>query len=215
MGQYPDGLWGPLIVHDPNPPFHYDEEFTLTLSDWYHEEMSDMINTYQSPAGEASDGAPTPSGGALINSKKNFTINVKPNKTYLIHVICPGNFPGHAWLFDQHPMTTVEIDGVYVDPVDVNTGTQQARIAPGQRQSVLIFNKGNFPPVGYDNNATGWLVYNKSAPLPPAPILHSLGNSDFFDDIDYVPADHEPILEPVTHQLILNTAAMNISDISR
>lgn len=31
-GQYPDGLWGPLIIHDPNPPFEFDEEFVLTLS---------------------------------------------------------------------------------------------------------------------------------------------------------------------------------------
>ena len=37
MGQYPDGLRGPLIVHDPNDPYvgTYDEEVILTVSDWY------------------------------------------------------------------------------------------------------------------------------------------------------------------------------------
>lgn len=37
MGQYPDGLRGPLIVHDPNDPYagKYDEEIVLTVSDWY------------------------------------------------------------------------------------------------------------------------------------------------------------------------------------
>ena len=37
MGQYPDGLRGPLIVHDPNDPYagKYDEEIILTVSDWY------------------------------------------------------------------------------------------------------------------------------------------------------------------------------------
>ena len=236
MGQYPDGLWGPLIVHDPDPPFYFDEEITLTLSDWYHEQMPDLIHTYQSTSGEASDGTPTPAG-ALMNSGVNITIPVKPNKTYFIHVICPGSYPGHAWFFDQHPMTTVEVDGVYVEPKDVNIGTQQVRIAPGQRQGVLIttkndtsqnyaifdtmdvnmlfINKGELPPAGYNTNVTGWLVYNDSAPLPPPPVLYSLGNSDFFDDIDYVPLDHEAVLEPVDHQIIMETNSANISGISR
>lgn len=36
MGQYPDGLRGPLIVHDPNDPYQgkYDNEVVLTVSDW-------------------------------------------------------------------------------------------------------------------------------------------------------------------------------------
>lgn len=241
MGQFPDGLWGPLIVHDPNPPFHFDEEITLTLFDWYHEQMVDLIHTYQSPAGAAADGSPTPSGGALMNWGKNITIPVKPNKTYLVHVICPGNFPGHAWFFDKHPMTTVEVDGVYVDPVSVNTVSdgkqQQVRIAPGQRYGVLIktkndtsqnyaifdtmdvnmlfINKGLTPPPGYNMNVTGYLVYNDSAPLPPPPVLTKLDNSDFFDDVKFVPVDHEPILGPVDHQIIMDSGPANISGISR
>ena len=37
MGQYPDGLRGPLIIHDPNDPYagKYDEERVLSVSDWY------------------------------------------------------------------------------------------------------------------------------------------------------------------------------------
>lgn len=236
MGQYPDGLWGPLIVHDPHPPFHFDEEITLTLVDWYFDEMPNLIHTYQSYAGEAADGTPTPNV-ALMNSGTNITIPVKPNKVYYVHVINPGNFPGHAWFFDQHPMTTVEIDGVYVEPYLVNTGTQQARIAPGQRQGVLIttkndtsknyaifdtldvnmmfFNRGLTPPAGFNGNATGWLVYNESAPLPDPPVVHSLENSDFYDDVNYVPLDREPLLEPVDHQIIMETNSANISGISR
>ncbi len=36
MGQYPDGLRGTFIVHDPNDPNkgRYDEEVILTVSDW-------------------------------------------------------------------------------------------------------------------------------------------------------------------------------------
>jgi iron transport multicopper oxidase len=241
MGQYPDGLWGPLIVHDPNPPFHFDEEITLTLSDWYHEQMPDLIYAYQSAAGEAANGTPIPSGGALMNSGKDVKIYVKPGKTYLVHVICPANYPGHAWFFDQHQMTTVEVDGVYVDPVNVNAGlngTMKTRVGPGQRMGVLINTKNDTstnyaildimdvnqlfinngivpPPSDYNTNVTGYLIYNDSAPLPPTPVLYSLDDSEFFDDLDYVPLDHEPLLEPVDHQIILNTNSANISGISR
>jgi iron transport multicopper oxidase len=37
MGQYPDGLRGPLIIHDPDDPYRdqYDGDIVLTVSDWY------------------------------------------------------------------------------------------------------------------------------------------------------------------------------------
>lgn len=36
MGQYPDGLRGPLIIHDPDDPYadEVDEEIIMTVSDW-------------------------------------------------------------------------------------------------------------------------------------------------------------------------------------
>lgn len=48
--QYPDGLRGALIIHDPNNPYSnlYDEEIVLTLSDWYHSEMSELMETFLS-----------------------------------------------------------------------------------------------------------------------------------------------------------------------
>lgn len=49
-GQYPDGLRGPLIVHDPENPYAdlFDEELVLTLSDWYHEETPSLISSFLS-----------------------------------------------------------------------------------------------------------------------------------------------------------------------
>ena len=37
MEQYPDGLRGPLIIHDPKDPFagQYDHEIILSVTDWY------------------------------------------------------------------------------------------------------------------------------------------------------------------------------------
>lgn len=200
--------------------------------------MPDLIHTYQSPSGQALDGTPTPSGGALMNSQKDAKIYVKPNKTYYIHVICPGNYPGHAWLFDDHPITTVEVDGVYVQPQTVGSGAELTRIAPGQRQGILLrtkndtsknygifntmdvnmlfINKGILPPpADYNTNVTGWLVYDDQKPLPPAPVLHKLDNSVFFNDVNYKPIDGQGPLGPVDHQIIIDTNAQNVSGISR
>lgn len=49
-GQYPDGLRGPLIVHDPENPYadQFDEELVLTLSDWYHDDMPKLISQFLS-----------------------------------------------------------------------------------------------------------------------------------------------------------------------
>lgn len=210
----------------------------MTLSDWYHEQTPDLINTYQSYSGEAADGVPAPTGGGLINSGKNVSINVLPNKTYLVRIICSASYPGHAWLFDGHEQTTVEVDGTYTQQASVNGDGLLTRIAPGQRQAVLLrtkndtsqnyavfdtmdvnmlfINKGIIPPpLDYNPNVTAWLVYNKSAPLPPPPVFHELGNANFFDDLDYVPLDGEPLLGPVDHQIILNTNSDNVTGISR
>jgi iron transport multicopper oxidase len=82
--------------------------------------------------------------------------------------------------------------------------------------NMLFINKGVIPPpLDYNTNVTGWLVYNESAPLPDPPVFYSLGNANFFDDLDYEPLDEEPLLEPVDHQIILDTNSANISGISR
>ncbi len=238
MGQYPDGLFGPLLIHDPNPPFKFDEHLTITFMDWYHEEIPDLVHMYQSRTGIAADGTPNPTAGGLINLSKDAKIHVKPNTTYYVHIICPGNYPGHAIIFDEHPMTTVEIDGVYVEAADIQRNGLMARVAPGQRQGVLIttkptaeknygilsimdanmlfINKGiRPPPKSYPMNTTAHLVYNDSAIMPPPPDVHVLGNTAFFDDLDYVPVNGEPLLGPVDHQIILETTAANISGVAR
>ncbi|KAJ5451547.1 Multicopper oxidase type 2 [Penicillium cf. griseofulvum] len=236
MGQFPDGFRGALIVHDPNPPFHYDEEFTLTLSDWYHQQMPDLLNTYQSTANAAAHGAEPLPDSALINDSTNTKIKVLPNKTYLVHVICIGNWPGHFWVLDGHEMTVVEVDGVYTEPRPA--GDKFLRVATGQRMSVLIKTKSdtsrNFAiwgtmdvnmmfifanrtiPENYNPNATAWLVYDEAKPLPSPPVFQDIDfNDDFVDDVTLIPADHEPLLQPVNHQIILDTRPALIDGVPR
>ncbi|KGO77348.1 Multicopper oxidase, type 2 [Penicillium italicum] len=230
-GQYPDGLRGALIVHDPKPPFHYDDEFTLTLSDWYHREMPDLLSSPEVAKGQE----PIPDS-ALINDSTNTKIKVLPNKTYLVHIICVGNWPGHFWVIDGHEMTVVEVDGVYTDPY--SAGDKFLRVATGQRMSVLIKTKAdtskNFAiwdtmdvnmmfifdnrtiPENYNPNATAWLVYDDAKPLPEPPVFYNIDpEADFVDDVALVPADHEPLLEPVNQQIILETGGALVDGVPR
>ncbi|RHZ77761.1 hypothetical protein Glove_173g17 [Diversispora epigaea] len=51
LAQYVDGLVGPLIVHDSKDPyFNYcDEEYLITISDWYHEPTSVLLPLRMAP----------------------------------------------------------------------------------------------------------------------------------------------------------------------
>ncbi|KAJ5742882.1 Multicopper oxidase abr1 [Penicillium manginii] len=235
MGQYPDGFRGAFIVHDPKPPFQYDEEITLTMSDWYHEQMPNLLNQYQSVENAKAGGFEPIPDSALINDSSNTKIKVVPGKTYLVHIICLGNWPGHAWVIDGHEMTVVEVDGVYVDPYPA--GDKMLRVAPGQRMGVLIhtkpdasqnfaiwdtmdinmmfFYEGRSIPPGYNPNATAWLVYDEAKPLPPPPDIHQLDPSQFVDDLDFVPVDKERLLQPMHHQIILDTSDTIVDGVKR
>lgn len=41
-----DGLRAPLILHDPTPPYQYDEEITVALNDWYHDQSETGLATF-------------------------------------------------------------------------------------------------------------------------------------------------------------------------
>ena len=52
--------------------------------------------------------------------------------------------------------------------------------------NMLFLNVGKLPPPDYPLKRTAYLIYNKTAPLPPQPIRHSF---NFSDDVDYEPYD--------------------------
>src|SRR5437016_6074580 len=85
MGQYPDGLRSPFIIRNSNEPYKYDEDITVTLSDWYHKEMKEGISdfmTLNNPTGAE----PVPQA-ALINDSQNGTINFEAGKTYRLRFV--------------------------------------------------------------------------------------------------------------------------------
>lgn len=146
-GQYPDGLRGPLIIHDPKSPFkdQYDEEVVLTVSDWYHDQIPTLLARFLSK-GNPTGAEPVPNA-ALLNDTQDLAVPVKPGQTYLFRMVNMGAFAGQYVWFEGHNITIVEVDGVYTQPAEA----QMIYLSAAQRYSFLLTTKnetdGNFPIV--------------------------------------------------------------------
>lgn len=54
QGQYVDGFRAPLVLHPSTETYQYDEEFTVILGDWYHQQHAELLQSFISignPAG--------------------------------------------------------------------------------------------------------------------------------------------------------------------
>ncbi|KAI9831832.1 MAG: hypothetical protein M1826_002864 [Phylliscum demangeonii] len=222
MGQYPDGLRGAFIVHDPLSPYQgqYDEEVTLTVSDWYHDQMPPLIAKFlgvTNPAGVE----PIPNA-VLLNDTRHVEVSMQPKRTYLFRVINMGAFASQYLWFEEHAMTIVEVDGVYTQPAEAD----MLYLTSGQRCSFLITAKENADrnlafvtrmdremfdkaPDGLEDSATGWLVYD-SAKARPSPAARDTLRP--FDDIGLVPYDQAPLLAHVDRSITLNVGMNNLGD---
>ncbi|CEJ82224.1 Putative Iron transport multicopper oxidase FET3 [[Torrubiella] hemipterigena] len=199
--QYPDGLRAPFIVNDPKSPYNgkYDHEQVLTLSDWYHDEMQDMIPVFMSKV-NPSGAEPVPDS-SLINEQRDLQLSVEPGKTYLFRTINIGAFASQYLWIEGHKMQVVEVDGVYTEAAE----TDMIFIAAAQRVSFLVTTKNttdaNFPIVAAmdttlfdqtdpdaDYNVTGWFTYDKTKDLPKPTLLDEFKP---LDDMTLVPFDHQ------------------------
>jgi iron transport multicopper oxidase len=137
MGQYPDGLRTPFIIRNPKEPYQYDEDITVTVSDWYHAEMNEGIKTfmtYKNPTGAE----PVPQA-ALMNDQQNGTIPFQAGKTYRIRFVNMAAFAMfHIWIED-HDMRVIELDGVYTEEYTV----PGIDLTTAQRVSVLVTAKNS------------------------------------------------------------------------
>jgi iron transport multicopper oxidase len=137
-----------LIVHDSEDPHKdlYDEEVVITLSDWYHDQMQDLIKSFISIA-NPSGAEPVPQS-ALMNDTQNLAVKIQPGKTYLFRLINMGAFAAQYVWFEGHTMQIVEVDGVYTEP----TNAEMIYLTAAQRYSVLVTAKNdsnsNFAFVG-------------------------------------------------------------------
>ncbi|KAB8209716.1 Cupredoxin [Aspergillus parasiticus] len=204
---YPDGYRQALIVHDKDAYFNdmYDDEFTLTLSDWYHELVEDItFISVTNPTGAE----PVPDS-FLVNDTQGSSLAVEPGKTYLLRLINMGAFVGMYFYIEDHSFTIVEMDGIYTDPTEADL----LYIAVAQRYSILVTTKNstakNYPIVTVVDsslldviepdlqlNHTNWLEYNSTADHPQA-VMTVSDSSDLvpFDDITLVPHDRTPLFQ--------------------
>lgn len=196
-GQYPDGLRAPLVIHDPDPPFAYDEDHVFSLSDWYHDQMPDLLSGFIAKSNPT--GAEPVPQSVLLNDTTSIAIPVDSSSsgsnssgsdshTYLIRVVNVGAFAGQYLWFEGHNMTVVEVDGVYTQP----QAASMLYLTAGQRYSFLISSRNkssaadirNYPfvasmdttmfdtvPPDLNPNVTGWLVYDVRRPLPTPALL--------------------------------------------
>ncbi|KAI4614709.1 uncharacterized protein J4E87_009304 [Alternaria ethzedia] len=221
-GQYPDGLRGPLIVHDPEDPFKdlYDEEVVITLSDWYHDLMHNLLDEFINIA-NPSGAEPVPQA-ALLNDTQNLTVAIQPGKTYLFRLVNMGAFAAQYVWFEDHTMRVVEVDGVYTEPMEAD----MIYLTAAQRYSVLVTAKNdtnsNFAfvgsmdqdlfdaiPDGLNPNVTGWLVYDDKKDMPAA---KKISEFEPFDDFALVPHDKEELFDHVDRSITLDLKMDNLDD---
>ncbi|RDB27353.1 Laccase-1 [Hypsizygus marmoreus] len=133
--QYCDGLRGVFVVYDPSDPhsalYDIDDESTvITLADWYH-----------TPAPSAGV-VPTPDA-TLINGLGRFVggaasplavISVVSGKRYRFRLVSMSCDPNYTFSIDGHTMTIIEVDGVNVEPLAVDS----IQIFAGQRYSFVL-----------------------------------------------------------------------------
>ncbi|KAH9979432.1 ferroxidase [Lactifluus volemus] len=156
LGQYVDGLRAPFLIHPSTEVYSYDAEYTIVLSDWYHDEHSVLIKQFinaDNPTGIepipdaalmyfAKDGyylgpisgkkpAPVTSN---VGFNENATLPFEPGKTYRLRIVNTGAFAAFFFSIDGHNLRIIEVDGTDVDehPIDILS------VAVAQRYSVLV-----------------------------------------------------------------------------
>ena len=223
---YPDGYRQALIVHDDSSYFNdmYDDEFTVTMSDWYHELMEDIAPSFINLANPT--GAEPIPQSFLFNDTMNSSIPVEAGKTYLFRLINIGAFVAQYFYIEDHTFRIVEIDGVYTEPTEAD----MLYIAVAQRYSILVTMKNstekNYPivtvadsvlldkiPENLQLNNTNWLEYNAAASHPQAVMKVDVASDlNPYDDFTLVPYDKKPLLPDADMTIDLTVIMDNLGN---
>lgn len=125
----------------------------LALSDWYHDQMQNLIPIFMNKANPT--GAEPVPKAALMNETQNLTIAVEPGRTYLFRVVNMAAFAAQYVWIEGHNISIVEVDGVYTKPAQAD----MIYLAAAQRCSFLLTTRNdtskNFPIVGSMDTVSG------------------------------------------------------------
>ncbi|KAH9470396.1 hypothetical protein MJO29_004601 [Puccinia striiformis f. sp. tritici] len=213
LGQYVDGLRAPVVILPPATATKrpYDDEFTIVLGDWYHQQHSKLISTFLSRSNPL--GAEPVPDSALIyvvhnntyreHYNENATIPFTPGKTYRLRILNVGALGMFYFKIDGHQMSVIEVDGTDVDALP----TDMLSLAAAQRYSVLVTAKNetkqnfllhaNFEPDMFDSipeklqlNYTSSIVYTPGARTAPEELFPEY---KVLDDLAFKPTTTVPI----------------------
>ncbi|XP_016456940.1 L-ascorbate oxidase-like [Nicotiana tabacum] len=190
------GLYGSLIVEvgeGEKEPFHYDGEFNLLLSDWWHkgshEQEVDLSSNPLRWIGEpqtllingrgqyncslAAQFSKPPLPQCKLRGGEQYApqiLRVRPNKIYRLRVASTTALASLNLAIGGHKMVVVEADGNYVQPFSV----QDMDIYSGESYSIL-FKTDQDPTKNY------WISINVRGREPKTPqgltLLNYLPNS--------------------------------------
>ncbi|EPQ53867.1 ferroxidase [Gloeophyllum trabeum ATCC 11539] len=172
-GQYVDGLRAPVVIHPPTEVYDYDDEYTIVLGDWYHDEQKVLLKQFISIAnpggaepvpdsalvyythnGQYMGPIPgtTPSSWVTSNVgyNENATIPFERGKKYRLRIVNTSAFAGFYFWIDGHEMQIIEADGVDTQPQPVD----MLNLAVAQRYSVLVYARNDS-----DSDAKNWAVH--------------------------------------------------------
>ncbi|THG94600.1 hypothetical protein EW026_g6904 [Hermanssonia centrifuga] len=155
-GQYVDGLRAPVVIHPPVEKYSYDEEFTVVLGDWYHDEHSVLLSQFINVANPGG-AEPVPDSSliyfaqnasylgpiagthphpttAAVGFNENATLPFQPGKTYRLRIVNTSAFAMFYFWIDGHDMRIIEVDGTDVEQSSVDLVT----VTVAQRYSILV-----------------------------------------------------------------------------
>ncbi|KAJ2089091.1 ferroxidase fet3 [Coemansia sp. RSA 986] len=223
--QNSDGLRTPFIIRDSSPIAEYDDDILFSLEDWYPVEFSERVNDILRPGVPFPPSPEYPYG--LINGyngNDTTPIQFSPGKKYRIRVVNMGTTEWFKFSLPGHKMQIIEVEGERTVPYNASG----VDVGPGQRYSMLVEAKDT-DDFNYIYNATlyadfiagapgqnpryyfGSVEYKKGAPVK-VPAVTDDSDIDGTKDINLSPYDGEPLLEPVTKNLLFNFTTKILSD---
>ncbi|EON97697.1 putative diphenol oxidase protein [Phaeoacremonium minimum UCRPA7] len=162
--QYTDGLYGPIIIHDPDEKVPAtDDEKIVFLGDHYHTYGAVLVESY---LGAGSQWSPDEAGveplpdNFLMNGQHTYdcsvvsstfssevydnagtctggqlySTSIRPNSSVRLRLINHSSFMSFWFSIDNHTMEIVEIDGIEVEPI----ASRGVYVNIGQRYSVIV-----------------------------------------------------------------------------
>lgn len=193
--QYGDGLRGALIIEEDEQK--YDHDVVVTLCDWYYGKSEQLLHD--------SKGNEPRIDSSLFNDTRDVKWGVEPNEEILIRLINMGMSGSQYFYIEDHNLTIVEVDGVKIQPVEVDS----VLLATGQRYGVVLQTKSNrdrnYGMVSITNMMMrkvyldNWIVYDFAKPLDPPLEIHPR-DLNYIDDFQLKPLVTTPRLGTPTHQ---------------